>query len=110
MKRLWFRLLCSLGFHDWLEVQSHPWEECELRACTHCRQWEGRTITLFFATAAQWGLHSLLHTGSESHLATIRARAAQLTVSLSARALGKNAAHEEAIYAKLERTGSHFFE
>ena len=62
---------------------------------------EGRTVNLTFAPTAQWGLALLYSSGSAAHVDAFQARAAKVKTSLSAKALGKNAADEAAIYKTL---------
>ena len=62
---------------------------------------ERRTVNLTFTPMAQWGLALLNSSGSAAHVEALKGRAAKLKVSLSAKALGKNASDEPAVYKAL---------
>jgi DNA polymerase (family 10) len=62
---------------------------------------EGRTVSLAWTKPDQWGLALLNATGSSSHLDALRAYAKKRDISFAAKALGRKAADEAAIYGKL---------
>jgi DNA polymerase (family X) len=62
---------------------------------------EGRTVNLVWSKPDEWGLSLLKYSGSESHIEALRSHAKKQNISLTAKALGRKAFDESAIYAGL---------
>ncbi|HEY4310810.1 MAG TPA: PHP domain-containing protein [Pirellulales bacterium] len=62
---------------------------------------EGRTINLVWSKSEEWGLSLLHHTGSDSHLAALVSLAKKQRDPITAKALGRKASDEGAVYARL---------
>jgi DNA polymerase (family X) len=60
----------------------------------------GRIVTLRYTPLKEWGLTQVLATGSAAHVEELRGYFARLRRHLTAKSLGKNAASEEAVYAR----------
>ena len=61
----------------------------------------GRAVTLTWTPASEWGLTLVKETGSAAHIAELKAAVEKRYKTLGAKSLGRSAADEEALYAKL---------
>jgi len=67
----------------------------------------GRTVTVRFTPAGEWGLNDILSTGSSAHIEKLRERFSAGRKSFTSKSLGKAAESEEAVY---HRAGLPFIE